>query len=161
MAAAICTLLNSDNKTIRTGETEKSSLLENIRQYSTGKVFDEVLQTVIKASVYKTLQLKVFGNAVETLCNAFWGFLNSDSFADGMRIVLELNGDVDTNAAVYGQIAGAYYGYEAITESWRKATYQEAEIKQLADKLIAMKTCPILDTRFEEDEIYENDSEER
>ena len=65
--------------------------------------------------------------------------------------MIKLGGDTDTNGAIYGQLAGAYYGYEAIPEAWRKDLLQETEIRELADKLLAMNECPILNTRFEED----------
>ena len=64
---------------------------------------------------------------------------------------MNLGGDSDTNGAIYGQLAGAYYGYEGIPGSWRDGVYMGSEIAVLADDLLAMKTCPVLQTRFEED----------
>ena len=59
--------------------------------------------------------------------------------------------DVDTTMAVYGQLAGAYYGLKAIPHEGQRDVYIGDEIIGLADKLAAMSECPILHTRFEED----------
>jgi ADP-ribosyl-[dinitrogen reductase] hydrolase len=142
MAAMICTAIQNKRK----------SSLSEIQKFSTGKLFDEVLFSVNNAIDDTPQELEPYGNAVETLSNAVWALMNHNSFADGMEAVLKLGGDMDTNAAVYGQIAGAFYGYSSIPNNWKNFIYQEADIKKLAEQLIAMKTCPILETRFEEDE---------
>ena len=80
--------------------------------------------------------------------------INSDNFEDGMYKVLCLGGDTDTNAAIYGQLAGAYYGYDAIPKEWIKDVYLSNEIIEIADKLLEMKECPIIRTRFEDDEHF-------
>jgi ADP-ribosyl-[dinitrogen reductase] hydrolase len=94
------------------------------------------------------------GYIVDTYAIALWGFVNSSSFEDGMRKVLCLGGDSDTNAACYGQLAGAFYGYEAIPKEWRDDVYDAKEIVRLADALIKMESCPVLQTRFEDDEDF-------
>ena len=77
--------------------------------------------------------------------------MNADGFEDGMMKVLALGGDADTNSAIYGQLAGAYYGYNQIPERWRKTIGREKSIRERAEKLHALEECPILATRFEED----------
>ena len=94
------------------------------------------------------------GYIVDAFAIALWGFLNSNSFKDGMLMVICLGGDADTNAAIYGQLAGAYYGYDAIPKEWRDNVYDADEIVKLADSLLAMKTCPIIRTRFEDDKYF-------
>ena len=91
------------------------------------------------------------GYTVDALVIALWGFANADGFEDGMMKVLALGGDADTNAAIYGQLAGAYYGYNQIPERWRKTIGREKSIRERAEKLHALEECPILATRFEED----------
>ncbi|MCY3609616.1 MAG: ADP-ribosylglycohydrolase family protein [Acidimicrobiaceae bacterium] len=51
--------------------------------------------------------------------------------------LLECNGfdPTDTTGAIYGQIAGAYYGAEAIPASWRDKLAMADEIISLADRL--------------------------
>lgn len=99
----------------------------------------------------KGTELKDLGGyCVDTLAIALWGLTSFDDFQYGMLGVLALGGDTDTNGAVYGQLAGAYYGYDAIPEEWRKDVYQGSELIKIADDLYRIKKCPILETRFEE-----------
>jgi ADP-ribosyl-[dinitrogen reductase] hydrolase len=46
-------------------------------------------------------------------------FARSTSFEHGALLAVNLGDDADTTGAVYGQIAGAYYGVEGIPEKWR------------------------------------------
>lgn len=95
------------------------------------------------------------GYIVDTFAIAIWGLLNFKSFEEGMMAVIRLGGDTDTNAACYGQLAGAYYGYKKIPEEWRKGVYLADVLTDVADKLLAMPKCPIIRTRFEEDKYFE------
>ncbi|MBO7718080.1 ADP-ribosylglycohydrolase family protein [Candidatus Saccharibacteria bacterium] len=95
------------------------------------------------------------GYIVDSFAIALWGLINFGSFKDGMMAVIRLGGDTDTNGAIYGQLAGAYYGYEAIPEEWRKNVYHAEEIIKIADKLLEMPECPIIKTRFEDDKNFE------
>lgn len=95
------------------------------------------------------------GYIVDAFAIAFWGLLNFNSFKDGMIAVIRLGGDTDTNAAIYGQLAGAYYGYEAIPKEWRDEVYLSGELTEIADNLLSIEKCPILKTRFEDDAYFE------
>ena len=46
-----------------------------------------------------------------------------------------LGDDADTTAAIYGQIAGAHYGVDAIPAGWQERLTMGAEITAMADKL--------------------------
>jgi len=75
------------------------------------------------------------GYVVRTLEAALWAFHHSESFEHGCRLAVNLGGDADTCGAVYGQLAGAFYGETAIPERWRKVLAHRALIESLADKL--------------------------
>ena len=94
------------------------------------------------------------GYVVDTFTIALFGLLNFDNFQDGMLGVIRLGGDTDTNGAVYGQLAGAYYGYSGIPKEWREGVYLASELVEIADKLAKMDKCPVLATRFEGDENF-------
>ena len=96
------------------------------------------------------------GYIVDAFAIALWGLMNFDNFKDGMMAVIRLGGDTDTNGAIYGQLAGAYYGYNAIPEEWRKEVYLSDELVEIADDLLKMPKCPIIRTRFEDNEFFEN-----
>ncbi|MBR3254042.1 ADP-ribosylglycohydrolase family protein [Candidatus Saccharibacteria bacterium] len=94
------------------------------------------------------------GYVVDTFAISLWGLLNFDNFKDGMMAVIRLGGDTDTNAACYGQLAGAYYGYENIPEEWRNEVYLANELVEVADSLLEMPKCPILKARFEDSKYF-------
>jgi hypothetical protein len=56
-------------------------------------------------------------------------------------------------------LAGAFYGYEAIPEEWRKEVYQANELVEIADKLLELPKCPILKARFEDSQYFKEDDE--
>ena len=49
-----------------------------------------------------------------------------------------LGDDADTTAAVYGQLAGAYYGEQGIPAAWLAQLTMRQEITELADQLYAL-----------------------
>ncbi|MDQ4038058.1 MAG: ADP-ribosylglycohydrolase family protein [Actinomycetota bacterium] len=53
-----------------------------------------------------------------TLGSAVWALRQAKSFADGMRLVLDLGGDTDTVAAVTGGLLGAVFGIARIPMRW-------------------------------------------
>jgi len=58
------------------------------------------------------------GRAINTFNAAMWAFQSTGNFEDGMIAAVNLGGDSDTIGAVYGQIAGSYYGYSNIPDRW-------------------------------------------
>ena len=49
--------------------------------------------------------------------------------------VVNLGKDSDSSAAIYGQLAGAYYGVEGIPEHWRKKCFLSSLILLFVDEL--------------------------
>jgi ADP-ribosylglycohydrolase len=61
---------------------------------------------------------------VNTLEAALWAFWSDgNSFAQGALNAVNLGDDTDTTAAVYGQLAGAYYGVSKIPPQWATRLY--------------------------------------
>lgn len=56
------------------------------------------------------------GNVVNTLNNAIYWFLNTNTYKDTIVGAVNDGGDADTIAAICGGIAGTYYGFEDIPE---------------------------------------------
>ena len=75
------------------------------------------------------------GYVVDSLEAVLWAFHRSTDFAEGALKVVNLGDDADTTGAIYGQIAGAYYGMEAIPAEWRSRLTMLDEIISLADSL--------------------------
>ncbi|MDE0653893.1 MAG: ADP-ribosylglycohydrolase family protein [bacterium] len=79
--------------------------------------------------------IKGTGYVVEALEAALWAFHRADDFREGALLAVNLGDDADTTGAIYGQIAGAHYGAEAIPAPWRAKLTMLAEITSLADQL--------------------------
>ena len=60
------------------------------------------------------------GYVVKSLEAALWAFYKSNSFEEGCLLAVNLGEDADTTGAIYGQLAGAYYGFNDIPDKWRK-----------------------------------------
>ncbi len=91
-------------------------------------------------SIYQTRdEVNNSGWAVSTLQAALWAFQSTKTFEDGLIAAVNLGGDADSIGAVYGQIAGAYYGFDAIPERWWKAVEECQKVNDLIEALIHLK----------------------
>lgn len=74
---------------------------------------------------------------VRSLEAALWAFHRCDSFKEGALRAVNLGNDADTTGAIYGQLAGAYYGLNATPQNW---------IERLAlGELISEKAAALFD----------------
>lgn len=83
-------------------------------------------------------ELRGSGYVVHCLEAALWAFHKTDNFRDGALLAVNLGEDADTTGAVYGQIAGAYYGEEGIPRAWRAVLAMRNKIEEAADRLYEM-----------------------
>jgi ADP-ribosyl-[dinitrogen reductase] hydrolase len=93
---------------------------------------------VIAAGSYKQRhppEIRGTGYVVQSLEAALWAFYHTDDFAAGALAAVNLGDDADTTGAIYGQLAGAYYGVEAIPSHWRRVLALRARIEAMADNL--------------------------
>jgi ADP-ribosylglycohydrolase len=96
--------------------------------------------TEIAAGSYKQRnppEIRGTGFVVQSLEAALWAFYQTDNFRDGALRAVNLGEDADTTGAIYGQLAGAFYGEQAIPETWRARLVMRELITSLADKLAA------------------------
>lgn len=75
------------------------------------------------------------GYVAHTLEAALWAFSRTESFREGALGCVNLGDDTDTTAAVYGQLAGAVYGEEAIPAEWLNVLARRTDIERMADSL--------------------------
>lgn len=75
------------------------------------------------------------GYVVKSLEAALWAFHSTDSFEHGALASVNLGDDADTTGAVYGQLAGAFYGETGIPENWRKKVLAAGFPERFADDL--------------------------
>jgi ADP-ribosyl-[dinitrogen reductase] hydrolase len=77
---------------------------------------------------------------VKSLEAALWAFARSDGFEEGALLAVNLGDDADPTGAVYGQLAGAYYGVVGIPERWLEKLSLRVEIERLAERLWNMSS---------------------
>lgn len=75
------------------------------------------------------------GYVVHSLEAALWAFTTTTDFRTGALAAVNLGDDADTTGAIYGQLAGAYYGVEAIPQAWRERVTRADEIVEMAEQL--------------------------
>jgi len=75
------------------------------------------------------------GFVVRSLEAALWAFSRASSFRDGCLQAVNLGGDADTTGAVYGQIAGAFWGVDGIPREWLELLAGREMIEAMAARL--------------------------
>ena len=78
------------------------------------------------------------GYVVKSLEAALWALHRSSDFRDGCLLALNLGDVADTTGAIYGQLAGAFYGEQAIPLAWREKLAHRELIASFAIKLLAL-----------------------
>lgn len=80
-------------------------------------------------------EIRGSGYCVESLEAALWAFYSTDSYGQAILAAVNLGDDADTTAAICGQLAGAYYGVDAIPTGWLEKLVMRNEIEELALQL--------------------------
>jgi ADP-ribosylglycohydrolase len=80
-------------------------------------------------------EIRGIGYVVKSLEAALWAFYRSQSFREGCLLAVNLGDDADTTGAVYGQLAGAYYGLSNIPNGWLEKLSHRQLIEQYAGQL--------------------------
>ena len=75
------------------------------------------------------------GYVVQSMEAALWAFYKSESFEKGCLLAVNLGNDADTTAAIYGQLAGAYYGVDNIPKHWLERVTDGKMILDIASNL--------------------------
>ncbi len=98
---------------------------------------DETIAEVAAGSFARREPPEIVGSGyvVKSLEAALWAFSKSHDFREGALLAVNLGDDADTTGAIYGQIAGAHYGAEAIPPEWRSRLAMVGTITSMADSL--------------------------
>lgn len=83
-------------------------------------------------------EIRGTGYVVKSLEAALWAFNRSESCREGCLLAVNLGDDADTTGAVYGRLAGAYYGERAIPETWHTCLAHRALLERFAERLLAL-----------------------
>jgi ADP-ribosyl-[dinitrogen reductase] hydrolase len=80
-------------------------------------------------------ELRGGGLTNESLEAALWAFYHSSSFEEGVLMAVNLGDDADSTGAVFGQLAGAYYGLQAVPPRWIEALWSHELILEKARQI--------------------------
>lgn len=131
---------------VREAEAGMAASLPRLKAYGYGtRAPRSVVEAVEEASVSTLDDLRFDGHdmgyTLLSLRAALISFWRAESFEQGLRHVIEVGGDTDTNGAIAGAVLGARFGLGGIPERWRR---REAEIRagrirmeDCADRLVA------------------------
>ncbi|KAI3140915.1 hypothetical protein CBS147325_6206 [Penicillium roqueforti] len=75
------------------------------------------------------------GWVIDTIECALWAFFKYDTWKDGALAVVNLGGDSDTAGAVYGGLAGSFYGFDTIPSEWVDGMQKKGFIESIAGAL--------------------------
>lgn len=81
------------------------------------------------------------GYVVDSMRIAVGSIATTGSFEEAVIEAVNLGGDADTNGAITGGLAGAWYGYDAIPEAWIAALAPDVRetLNRLADAAVAAR----------------------
>lgn len=115
---------------------------ERHRDWFKNKPLHKEIQQIVEGS-YKEKRagyeagIRGKGFVVYTLEAALWAFYtDDDSFEKGALAAVNLGDDADTTAAIYGQLAGAYYRYRGLPQRWVRQIYAKKFITYLSEWIV-------------------------
>ncbi|KAL8715103.1 MAG: hypothetical protein Q9220_001060 [cf. Caloplaca sp. 1 TL-2023] len=86
----------------------------------------------------KDEQISSSGYVVHSLEASLWAFFTTSSFEEGALKVVNLGDDADTVGAIYGGIAGAFYGFEALPPKWLQGMGAKSVVDNVVDGIVAL-----------------------
>ena len=116
--------------------SDKIAILETTKDILSNNFIKDIVeehQSSYNEGFYPTIPT---GYCIDTLQCAIQGFLYYDNFIDGLMYCISLGDDTDTVGAVYGQIAGAYYGLSGIPDYYKENLMQYDKILDIGNKLV-------------------------
>jgi ADP-ribosylglycohydrolase len=113
----------------------------------------EEVATIVRGS-YRTrvvTQLDASSYVVDMLEIVLWALYQHDDFATGMLALANAGGLTTTSCTIYGALAGALYGDDAIPPSWQQQLAQRMKIEWFAEELLRVTWPTIQHYRYPPD----------
>ena len=113
---------------------------KSLRLLNDMKPLHPMIQEVAQGSFRQKQPPAIEGSGwvVKSLEASLWAFHDADSFEEAVLRAVNLGDDADTTGAVYGQLAGAFYGETGIPEVWRRRVVAGDAIARMAEQLCAL-----------------------
>jgi len=109
------------------GYWDRYPLCEGIQQVATGSFREK-----------EPPEIRGRGYVVASLEAALWAFSRGRSFEEGCLLAVNLGEDADTTGAIYGQLAGAFYGEDATPALWREQLACRDLIEDFAERIFML-----------------------
>ena len=98
-------------------------------------------QRIIEAETKQPVDFTQSNGWVVSAFQAAWSAIHhTNSFVDAITLAIQAGGDTDTVACITGALAGSFYGYSAIPESWRFYLNGFDEIDQMGLVRLALSS---------------------
>jgi ADP-ribosylglycohydrolase len=119
---------------------EKDALLslkqsDNAQQLRRNKLKPPVMQTIDGWWRGPAAPARTGRDVLAVLSTALWAFDRTDDFREGLVLAANLCGNPTCAGAVFGALAGAFYGMQRIPQEWRSALLQTQPLNDLANRL--------------------------
>ena len=83
-------------------------------------------------------EIQSSGYVVATLEAALWSFFTTSGFREGALKAVNLGDDADTVGAVYGGLAGAFYGVEDIPTEWMDGLMRRDLVDEVVEGMVKL-----------------------
>jgi ADP-ribosyl-[dinitrogen reductase] hydrolase len=92
------------------------------------------IEEILLGSYRRKSRTEISAKGLATTCleAALWSFDQTDNFNDGVLLAVNLGEDSDTTGAVYGQLAGAFYGVESIRPYFLEKLWNREMLEKVA-----------------------------
>ncbi len=96
----------------------------------------DLFKRILKGNIVEKSEDSIMssGYVLHSLEASLWCFLNSNSYSETVLRAVNLGGDTDTTAAIVGGLAGLYYGYDTIPETWKLQLARFEDIESLIER---------------------------
>lgn len=118
----------------------RDALLKHLEALVETDLHPEIANIVRGSFLYKQPpDIVGMGYVVPALEAALWAFFNTHDYRACVLAATNLGDDADTTAAIAGQLAGAFYGEQAIPAAWRAKLAMGDTIDKLATGLVTLE----------------------
>ncbi len=126
-------------------DIEKEEFIKKIKKEKFfGKLPVDIKNGILEFKNKKTEELNTSGYSANTFEIVLFCFFNTQSIEEAIKDSISLGGDTDTQAAIVGGLAGAYYGFDDIPEDWVLNLQNRDLIEGIADRIVGVSSSDYL-----------------
>lgn len=115
------------------GKHKEAILFDHVPEHDAPENIKQIANGAYRRKKENEIESTFF--AAKCLEAALWCFYHTRNYKEAILKAVNLGGDADSTAAVCGQLAGAYYGYNDIPKTWLNHLVKSEMILKMAEKL--------------------------